>query len=864
MIKDVDQWISSVREALQLSESPVQQKDGRWKVVERLAAWKATGPRIFDEYLDRFQKVTVEVLREHDPQFKLPPDRRYTASIHGKVMKHSRQLRKGLAETLALLGSYPEYLTSSSYGKAEETARLSVRAILEGGDWEIWASMNDVLPLLAEAAPKEFLDAVEEALITDPSPFDRVFAQEGSGFTGNNYMTGLLWALESLAWDEGQHTRVIVILGELASRDPGGNWGNRPANSLWTILLPWFPQTVAPIPKRVAAVATLQKEQPEVAWQLLLNLFPQARPSTSMSHKPIWRKTIPADWSEGVTNQDYWEQVKAYAEMAVNQATNDRSKLAALVDHMNQLPPASRQKLISQLASDEVVSLPDEDRLIIWNELTDFVARHRRFAKAKWALRSEDLDQIASVAEKLEPKEPSYKYRRLFTLRDFDLYEETDNYVEQGQKLHNRRKAAVGEIYSRGGVPAVIEFGEAVASAGQVGFAFGEIATPEDEIEVLPALLQSESHLRLQFVAGFVTGRFRTKGWKWVDGVELTKWTSDQKASFLAHLPFISKTWSRAERLLEDQEGKYWAKTHASPYEGNDEELAFGIDRLLDNGRVLAAVSALEKLVYGNQPINNEQIVRALHILRASSESLKSMDPHGVVQLIKRLQEDLNTDQEELFKIEWAFLALLDGGFGSFPTLLHKTLAKDPAFFCEIIRAIFRSDKEEAAVKNLTEEQQAIATNAYRLLMEWKTPPGTQGDGTFNAEALHTWLNNVKEVCRESGHLKIALQEVGKVLFYSPPDPDGLWIHRSVADILNAKVAGDIRLGYEIEIFNSRGAHFVDPEGKPERELANHYRKQAEEVEIAGYHRLAISLREAASSYEREAEQLPLRMRLED
>lgn len=39
---------------------------------------------------------------------------------------------------------------------------------------------------------------------------------------GRNYMTGLLWAMETLAWDAEYLTRVIVILGELAARDPGG------------------------------------------------------------------------------------------------------------------------------------------------------------------------------------------------------------------------------------------------------------------------------------------------------------------------------------------------------------------------------------------------------------------------------------------------------------------------------------------------------------------------------------------------------------------------------------------------------------------------------------------------------------------
>jgi len=92
------------------------------------------------------------------------------------------------------------------------------------------------------------------------------------------------------------------------------------------------------------------------------------------------------------------------------------------------------------------------------------------------------------------------------------------------------------------------------------------------------------------------------------------------------------------------------------------------------------------------------------------------------------------------------------------------------------------------------------------------------------------------------------------VLRYSPPDPDGLWIHHSAAQVLNAKDASEIRKGFEIELFNSRGAHVVDPQGEPERKLAKLYRKQAEEVELRGYARLAATMNEIAASYDREAE----------
>jgi hypothetical protein len=862
MIKDTDQWISSVREASLLPETPIQQKDGRWKIAERLEAWKAVGPRIFDDYLDRLQKVAVEVLRERDPQFDLGPDQRYAASIHGKVMQHSHQLREGLAETLALLGSYPESLTSCSYGKAEDTARSSVRTILEGADSDLWASLNDVLPLLAEAAPKEFLDAVENGLNATPCPFDGVFAQEGSGFAGRNYTTGLLWALETLAWDHEYLTRVIIILGELAARDPGGKWGNRPANSLWTILLPWFPQTLAPVGKRRAAVATLQKELPDVAWKLLLNLLPQTQQSSSMTRKPAWRRVIPEDWKEGVTNQDYWDQVNAYAEMAISQAKQDLSKLATLVDYFAKLPPPSRERLLSYMNSDEIISLPQEERLAIWNQLTDLVSNHRKYAAAKWAMPANEVNQIATVADRLEPESPAYKNRRLFIERDFDLYEETDNFEQQVEKLFERRKAAVKEVYSEEGVQAVIKFAEGVDSPGQVGFAFGAIAPPTDDPEVLPALLEDDSTALAQLAMGFVLGRFRTQGWSWADNMDLTNWTIDQKAALLAYLPFSSETWSRAQHLVGEDASKYWQKARVNPFDAG-KELYLAIDRLIENNRVLAAIGALEHLVYRKEPIDNQQIVRALNELMQSTDFLRAMDPHGVGQLIKVLQQDPSTNDDDLFKIEWAFVRLLDGDFGIYPTLLHKKLAGEPTFFCEIIRAIFRSDKvdkNEAPTAN----QQAIATNAYRLLDEWRTPPGLEEGGTFNGDRLNSWMNAVKESCAESGHLKIAMQEVGKVLFYAPPDPEGLWIHQSVARVLNAKDSGDIRQGYGIEIFNSRGAHFVDPEGKPERELANHYRKQAEEVELRGYHRLAIVLREAAASYDREAEQIPIRTLLED
>lgn len=56
-----------------------------------------------------------------------------------------------------------------------------------------------------------------------------------------------------------------------------------------------------------------------------------------------------------------------------------------------------------------------------------------------------------------------------------------------------------------------------------------------------------------------------------------------------------------------------------------------------------------------------------------------------------------------------------------------------------------------------------------------------------------------------------------------------------------------------IDITNSRDVYEIDPTGKPERELAEQYRKKAEDIENASYQRLAATLQMLARRYEHQA-----------
>lgn len=853
--QDYTDWISKMQEVVNLPDSPVTVKNGQWRVVERRHLWDVLGSRIFDQTLDTLQALAVAVLTERDPSFDLSPDNRYAASLYGKVMRYSPVLRRGLAETLALLGNKSNVLVNCSRHKADLTAALAIRKIFDSADWMLWGSLNDLLPTLSEAAPDVFLGIVETALQGSPSPFDELFSQEGNGVFGRNYLTGLLWALEGLAWDETYLVRVCVILGELAMHDPGGKWINRPENSLITILLPWLPQTTATIEKRKVAVQTLSKECPTVAWKVILNLLPNQHQVSSGAHKPVWRQIIAENFETPISRSDYWAQVDSYAELATSFASSDMHKLCELVDHLHELPKAPRDQVLGILSSYAASESPEEVRKLLWTKLTKYHSRRRRFHNSASIHDSELLSNVEAIAERLAPSSAFLLYQYLFTEDDFDLSDVNGNWEEQSKQLGERRQKAVREVLAEGGIKSVTQFALAVESPRKVGHWLGTIATAEIDSVLLPTYLLIENGKLSWFMAGYVWSRQSHNGWPWIDGLDRSSWSAAQLGRFLSWLPFTSATWERVAQWLPNEQSEYWSKTSANPY-GAVGDLSIAVDKLLEHGRPLEAVECIYRMINDKQPVSVEQSVNALLQFLATLPALNSLDTYHIVEIIKMLQDRPEINPDDLHLVEWAYLPLLTQHEGVAPKYLENRLASDPEFFCEIIRLVYRSTKVDAEAVEFPENRKAAAMNAWNLLNEWQTPPGLQKDGGFDELKFLNWLQRTKEICTESGHLEIGLQEVGKVLIYCPSDVNGLWINSVVADALNKQDAEHMRMGFHLGIFNSRGVHTIDPTGAPERELVAQYLKKAEDVENAGYFRFALTLKGLAETYEREARQI--------
>ena len=661
----------------------------------------------------------MKVLSECDPKFGLPKEERYLAEIRDKVKQYSPELRRGLAESLALLGVQDSVLNRCSLSIRQSIAHLSVRDVLETADWPLWGSLDGLLPVLAEASPNEFLKAVENALQQRPCPFDELFSQEDPGIFGANHLTGLLWALETLAWEETCFFRVCVILGNLAERDPGGSWANRPANSLARILLPWLPQTLAPPEKRQSVLRTLQIETPEAAWSLLLSLMPTERQVSIPIHRPVWRETIPDSWSEGVTREQYWDQVGFYADFAVEIAKAEVHKSIMLVDHLASLPRPAVERFLAHLASESVSVLPKEQRIGLRSELTRFAREHRQFADAHWAMDDESVTRIESIAHRLAPEDHLPLLKGLFSYQSLLRIEEEVDWDEKRELLAERQQRATEEILKLGGVDAVLRFAEDVEVPGYVGDSLGRIADAAIDSQVLLSVLESNDQKVEQFARSYVGRRQRDGGWEWADAVDRSEWTPSQISQFLVCLPFGQDTWIRASEWLGESVNEFWNRPGDRIYL-TDGDYTYAVEKFIEYGNHVAAIECLNNnIVTGGDPFDSKL---ALQALMAAGESSNSLNSATVKDLIEALQEHPETNQDDLFRVEWFYLPLYEHREGSLKTIGLR-LASDPALFCDTFRLIHRPKGAQTPASDSAGSDTSVAERALGLLWSWRIPP---------------------------------------------------------------------------------------------------------------------------------------------
>jgi len=278
-------------------------------------------------------------------------------------------------------------------------ARRLVREILSrargDGSGLTWSSFADVLPLLAEAAPEAFLDAVHDDLDQYKPLLATMFqdADQSSSLYSSSPHTGLLWALETICWSPDCLPEATRALARLHGVDPGGRLTNRPLGSLESVLAGWVRHTAAPLDLKVGAVEQISRQLPDVGWRLILALLPSQHAVLSPPSAPRFRDWKPE--SRTVLITEWIQYIGHLVRLAIELAGNDAERWAELSEHLGPLPPAERARLLDALDSfADPNSLTTQQRLLLWERLHSVIADHRRFATADWSMDDDSLSAM--------------------------------------------------------------------------------------------------------------------------------------------------------------------------------------------------------------------------------------------------------------------------------------------------------------------------------------------------------------------------------------------------------------------------------------------------------------------------------------
>jgi tetratricopeptide (TPR) repeat protein len=673
---------------------------------------------------------------------------------------------------------------------------------------------------------------------------------ESSGVFGRNHLTGLLWALEKLAWTKEYFQEAILALAELAIIDTGGNWGNRPINSITDILLPWHPQTLVDFSEKQIAVKSLMEDFESVAFEVLVSLLPNQSSSTSGTCKPDYLiEEVPEKIS--VTKREYFEEIDWYSNTLIDLLENRVELNSMFIKNMTSLTSSAYERYMKLLKSDKITNLNENERGKVWSQLLEFINHHSSYPDADWSLAKEKIEQLIDISEFIAPNDYLIKVKRLFTYDEFKLFSDTGDYDNQRKQLEKQRVEIISQILVTERFSGVVELCKIVESPFHVGLSYSAADISGHYYKELSKSLIDEIGISNQFIKGFLRGLDNQASLNNIDSLFMDLNDKDRILNILVNLPFTEESWHIAEKWLDDNYMEYWEKTEIN-YFSIKGEYVLAIEKLNEVKRYSDSVSLIYHLIMGKIDLDVELVESTVLKFAEYMNGKMKWDQHSICKIISYLQEN-SRNIDTLVTIEWIFIRLLDGrNYTPKPKNLSYQMSKEPEFFHQIIRMCYKSSFDD----KIESVDEGLASNAWHALHSWFTIPGMSLEHEFIYEDFEKWFQDVRKLTEESGHYDVALQKIGEVLLFSPSDNSGLWIDKDIARKLNDRNFEHLRRGYRTAAFNSRGVHSVDTSGEADYKIAESYREKGDELKKYGYIRFADVMYGLQQTYIKEAESI--------
>ena len=345
---DYDVYAVKLNRWLNKEDSPFIKIGNFWRLSSVLDAWIWLSPQLIKKDFETSRIVALDVLSELNPMFELEPDKRFMANLYDKRSIFSKDIKEGILQSLAIISVFNNELNfDPSIGSGILFVDSVVKELLTSDNEVLWKTLNRSLPLVAEASPSEFLDALERKLQNNEATILSMFEEERGLLMPQSYHTGLLHALEALAYMPEFLSRASLILAKLATKKTERKRDNKPLNSLLEIFKAWHWQTLAQYNNRMQVFELICKREPEVGWELAVSIVPGFVNDHAMgTFKPRWRYAN-EELSDTIPTKEILGAYSKAVEMLLKIFDFSEKKMSVLLNASTSLWEVDRKNILT-------------------------------------------------------------------------------------------------------------------------------------------------------------------------------------------------------------------------------------------------------------------------------------------------------------------------------------------------------------------------------------------------------------------------------------------------------------------------------------------------------------------------------------
>ena len=823
----------------------------RYQLANIEIAWEYLDARNQKKIWDKFIALSYKVITKMDPIFYKPFEEHYKASFYTEKPENSNDLKLGMIRSMIFRGIYRESEHQYEIDKCVKEILLTIDSV------ERWGYLAQFFTELCEASPKSVIERLEDEF-KKPTGLKELFdANSTDMFTGRNYYTHVLWAVEQLLLYKEYAIRAVKWLFTVDDMNLKYSISNSPRSTLSDIFCAWFNISVLTV-KEKATLSEYAIKKYENAWDLIFNELPGKHEIIHGSgNKPRYREY---DEIEQVKNVDIYNLYNVYAKLCINNINGNIDKWIKMIEEFKIFPDEMLVDLLKQLEC-EINKMDDYNKRKIKDKLRSELYRHRYFSRSGWAMDERRLQKIEDLFNLIHFEDKVYEYLYLFKY-SYDMpilhpipYDKENRTARDENNILKEKEIEEGFRKFKENSLNLIHLIELtdIENHGNLGMYIARYYT-DGKFDVslykkMICILGIE-----QVILSYVSWIYRNGDKSVIKRAKFLIKNYDGKEGLYVDIIRIQDLSYREHPLIMDEDEHikqlYWSSKQIRHFIiSNDKDTLNWV--LSELKKYNNMITYIECLYDGLGMFEPEELFKYVVELKKFNtiQSIGTMDEFYLTEIMDSIEKSFDGQYDKYYEIMQIEMFLRGIIKWEKMKCTQYILKKDPTLYAQIIDLIYLHEGEER--NSRTNEQSDLSQNLFGFYYKALFCP-CENNGDIDLHELKEWVNKFKEKLEEQKQSNLLGAELGRLFAYSPIGKDGYYPHESIREIIEELADESLRNSYVIAEHNKRGVYSPDA-GKTEKEMALRYKENADGIRIL-YSESAKIYDKLCKNYNHEAE----------